>query len=1200
MNEAIKKRLEILISKQFSDGLNKAEANEFNCILQSSTEARRLYIKQCQIHAMLLEETDLLQTIAEADLGEKVVSMFEDDAENAAATGGNSSRRPVAWVGWVVASVASFVLLLGGLFLILNEEEPAPVYVSNGNLFDQQVQDRNPIEEYMKSVNSLPDSGSLDRPVATSVPHKDSTIRFNRDIRPILSDNCFHCHGPDKATRAADLRLDTHDGMLADLGDGRRAVIPGDPKNSELYKRIITKEQDEIMPPPTSHKHLKQEDIRLLKQWIAMGAPWEDHWSFTDIKRPEVPQVSDDSFVANPIDAFIVRRLDQAGLQPAKEADRRTLIRRVSFDLRGLPPTEQEIDSFVNDESPNAYEQMVDQFLASSQYGEHRARYWLDAARYSDTHGLHLDNYRSIWPYRDWVVDAFNANMPFDQFTVEQIAGDLLPEPSQSQLIATGFNRCNPTTSEGGAIGDEYRAIYALDRVETTSTVWLGLTMSCASCHDHKFDPLSQKDFYQMTAFFRNTTQAPMDRNVLDTPPSIRVYEEDALLRKKVLEGQMWKLEKALKEYVGPSLPIESENHWLASDDLLVRVDATEEGIVVSGSAAAEPEIFEAAIEETAGLGAITIAKDTSVELGDYGQLAVNKPFTVSFWVYHPELDEGAKLPEYSLFGKFDPETGQGWSVRTTSASEVTLSIKGDGKPVWSHQLNLTTREKLKPGAWNHVLLTVSGDDPKVDGIVNVGSVVSGSINEKSTALKGGGLRMFFKTMNISVDQPLMIGSPNPNDKIADDAPTMAIRDVRLFDHILSRPEQIVLSRTFPSTEIAIADRETELAAIDDAAIEKLNALRVARQEMQDMKARANITLVMKEKKDSVPKARILNRGLYDQPGDEVLADVPEALLNLPEGEVANRLSLANWLVDPKNPLPARVTVNRFWQELFGTGIVKTSEDFGSQGEPPSHLELLDWLAAEFIESDWDIKHMYKLMLMSSTYRQSSAITPEKLEADPENRLLARGPRFRLDAEVIRDQALQVGQLLVDDIGGPPVKPYQPMGIWNAVGYTNSNTANYSVDDGESLYRRSLYTFWKRTAPPPSMVVFDAPSRETCSVRRERTNTPLQALVLMNDPQYVEAARNLAEFVLTSGQPDKFTMLYEVAMGYEPEEAVVDVLKNTYQSVLPIYIEDQEAAKKLIQVGNTPADGGVDPAELAAWTIVANQIMNLDSFITKN
>ncbi len=763
---------------------------------------------------------------------------------------------------------------------------------------------------------------------------KEPPIDFNRDVRPILSENCFVCHGPDEGQRKAKLRLDTRPGALARLRSGGNAIVPGKADASELVRRILSDDDSERMPPAKTNKKLTAAQKELLKRWIDQGAPYAQHWAFVAPKRPELPPVKRDGWVRNPIDRFILARLEKEGLQPAPEAERTTLIRRLALDLTGLPPTLSEIDAFLKDARPDAYERVVERYLSSPHYGERLAVDWLDAARYADTHGYHIDAGRDMTRWREWVIDAFNRDLPFDRFTIEQLAGDLLPNATTEQKIASGFNRNHMINFEGGAIPEEYLNNYIVDRVNTTSTVWLGLTMTCAQCHDHKYDPITQREFYQLYAYFNN-------------------------------------------------------------------------------------------------------------------------------------------MPENGLDGS-----------------------KGNAAPL------------LK-------------------------------------------------------------------------APTKTQLD-----------------------EIAKLDAQIrELEKMPDAA-KKLAEVRKVKASLE---AKAASTMVMQE----LPKPRdtfMLIRGEYNKKGAKVSAGVPAFLPPLPKDAPNNRLGLARWLTDPAHPLMSRVIVNRYWQLFFGTGLVKTVEDFGAQGEAPSHPELLDWLAVEFSSgaSPWSVRDLVRMIVTSSTYRQSSMVTKEHLARDAENRLLARGPRFRLQAEFIRDQALALSGLLNREIGGASVSPYQPAGLWQELA-ARQDSKNWSAQffvqsHGKDLYRRTMYTFWKRTSPPPQLVTFDAPDREVCTVRRSRTNTPLQALVLMNDPTYVEASRKFAERIMQKEKTPaaRLALAFRLATARQPTERETAILKRVLDKQLQTYQENPKAAEALLRVGESPRDEALSAAELAAYTIVASVILNLDEVVTKN
>jgi mono/diheme cytochrome c family protein len=1037
-------------------------------------------------------------------------------------------------------------------------------------------------------------------------------VQFNRDIRPILSDNCFHCHGPDKDDRKADLRLDTAAGIVQDLG-GYQAVVPGNAEKSELYKRIIHSDPEEKMPPKESHKHLTPSQIELLAQWIKEGAHWEEHWSFEPIKKPELASIGQSDWVSNPIDTFIMKRLDEQGLSPSKSADKYQLIRRVTFDLTGLPPTPEAVDAFIADSSTDAYEKLVDRLLTTSAYGEHQANLWLDVARYADTHGFHLDNYRSIWPYRDWVINAFNHNMPFDQFTIEQLAGDLLPGSNLQQKVATGFNRSNPTTSEGGAIDDEYFAIYAKDRAETTSAVWMGLTVGCATCHDHKYDPITQKEFFQFTAFFRNTTQPAMDGNSFNSHPFVKVPTAQEITQKSALESQINASNATIKA-LRKSTTNEFKQWRASGAKIPSHVPVTEKviefqaalndgaGKVVKGRSKTKEQTSKVSGKSRWVSGkqgkALALAQDTHIVLGDHAQFNLKDSFSGSLWLRAPKKNRKIR----ALISRFDPEDEDiGWELSLKESGRLWFQIKGGKHPKYYVALE----DAVKADTWQHIAFSYDGGAAEQSFNLYIDGTKKTLSKIESTDLT--------QLYNIpSAKSPLTIGNRKKIKNKTATKPSIALQDIRLFNEVLSdydiqmlyRVPELKKIRQLSMSELNRKQADLlyqyYLEQVNPAGVKTLATLRDLNAQLSLLESRTVVTLVMEEKKDAKPEAHILNRGLYDQPGERVMANVPKILPPLPEGPSQNRLTLARWLVDGKHPLTARVTVNRFWQSLFGNGLVKTAGDFGSQGEPPSHPQLLDWLASEFMENGWDIKEFFKLMVMSSTYQQSSAVTPELLKVDAENRLLARAPRIRLSAEAIRDQALSVSGLLVDKVGGPPVKPYQPIGVWKAVAYVGSNTMNFRQDHGEDLYRKSLYTFRKRTAAPPSMSIFDAPDRESCNVKRDLTNTPLQALLLMNDPQFLEAARNMAEHIMKSEEQDKFAQLLKSTLGREPDKNMIAVLQKTYGKVLGVYQKTPEQAQKLVSTGESEVDKTLDSVELAAWTVVVNQVFNLDEFITKN
>ncbi|GIW82160.1 MAG: hypothetical protein KatS3mg105_3967 [Gemmatales bacterium] len=1032
---------------------------------------------------------------------------------------------------------------------------------------------------------------------AEDLPEK---IKFNRDIRPILSNKCFTCHGPSAKDRKGDLRLDLREGAI----DQSKAIIPGDSSKSPVYLRIIEEDPRRRMPPRKTEKTLTKKEIALIKRWIDQGAEYEGHWAYLPIKKPPVPQVKDESWPKNPIDYFILARLEKEGLRPSPEADRRTLIRRVTLDLTGLPPTPEEVKAFLEDASAKAYEKLVDRLLASPRYGEHMAHYWLDAVRYGDTHGLHLDNYREMWPYRDWVIHAFNSNMPYDQFTIEQLAGDLLPNATTSQKVASGYNRNHVTTNEGGSIAEEVYVRNVVDRVETTAIVWMGLTAGCAVCHEHKYDPLSQKEFYQMFAFFNNLDGNAMDGNKKDPPPIIRVPTPEQEKQLAQLQASIARTQQQLNQR---SEAIEQDfARWLeqAAADKVSSNLRIDNGLVALISLD-ERKGDKVANHVAGGMGGTVHGKPTwkpgklgnafefngksHIRLGSIGDFERDQPFSYGAWI-NWKGGPGGMAP----VSRMNDRNGyRGYDIFIAGGS-VAVHILHQ----WPNNgIKVTSVGKIKPNQWHHVFVTYDGSS-KAAGVKLYIDGKPQKLTVNADSLKA--------TIRCNVD--LRLGQ-----RYGSAGFRGLIDDVRLYNRQLSDAEVAVLAGADPIAPIlAIPEAKRTPAQVKtlktyylqnvDGKYKALqNQLNQLESSLKKLENALPTTLVMKER--ATPRqAYVLIRGEYDKKGEPVERATPAFLPPMPKDAPKNRLGFAKWLVDPSHPLTSRVAVNRLWQQVFGTGIVKTAEDFGAQGEWPSHPELLDWLARQYIEDGWDTKKMVKRLVMSATYRQTSRVTPERLARDPENRLLSRGPRFRLDAEMLRDQALFVSGLLVHKMGGPSVKPPQPDGLWRAVGYTGSNTVRFVADTGSKIYRRSVYTFWKRTSPPPQMAIFDAPSREACVLRRERTNTPLQALLLMNEQQYFECARHLAQRMMREGgkQPhERLAFAYETVLARPPEPSELAELATAYRDFLASFRKEPEQARKVIHVGNSKPDPTFDPVELAAWTMVANLILNLDETVTK-
>jgi hypothetical protein len=1026
---------------------------------------------------------------------------------------------------------------------------------------------------------------AADPPAPTPAPARK--LDFNREIRPILSDGCFACHGFDDKTRKAGLRLDTPEGARAALAaGGGHAIVPGVPDESDVIFRVETDDDSLRMPPKDSGKSLTPEQVATLRRWVAEGAGYAAHWAFVPPTRPEVPKVGRPEWVRTPIDAFILSRLEQAGLTPADEADRPTLIRRLTLDLTGLPPTPKEVDDFLADKSPNAYETLVNRLLDSPRLGEHLGRSWLDAARYGDTHGLHLDNYREIWPYRDWVIRAFNANKPFDQFLVEQLAGDLLPNPTPDQLVATGYNRCHVSTSEGGSIEEEVYVRNVVDQVDTNGTVLLGLTMGCARCHDHKYDPIRMKDYYSLFAFFNNIDGSPLDGNNAKWAPVIPVPSPEQASRRDELDATLAGLRKSLAAEVA-KVPYDDAadrglGEFVQRGDFVWIDDAPPPGATVSNEGASDPKAWP-----------VVTGPDHPVLSGSGAQFKVAEGQAQHFVQdAKPALKVGPGdvLFTYVFLDPLRPprevmlqwNTGQ-WSHRAYWGENL-IDYGKDNSP-----------ERLRVGDLPTTGKWVRLEVPAAKVGLKPGAAVTGW-----AFTQHGGAVAWDKSG---------IETYTPQEGQLYDTLTEWVRGQKAVDGA-GLPENlkaiVKLERSKRNPEQARALRDHFLATAYRKGREVLGPLHAqvadVEKRRKDLDATIPTTLVMKERAEPRP-AFLLNRGEYDQRKDPVGRATPSFLPPLPEGAPVNRLGFARWLVDPGHPLTARVAANRFWQHFMGTGIVKTAEDFGSQGEPPTHPELLDWLAVQFREDGWDTKLFLKRIVMSAAYRQEAKVTPEKLHQDPENRLLSRGPRFRLDAEILRDQALFVSGLLIERLGGPSVKPPQPAGLWEAVGFVGSDTANFTADTGqEKVHRRSMYTFWKRTSAPPQMTTLDAPSRESCTVRRERTNTPLQALLLMNEPQFVEASRALAQRGLREGgatDEARLTYLFRVVNTRPPRPAELAELTAALADLRAHYRANVDAAKGLIAVGETKPDPTLDPAELAAWTILGNTLLNLDEVVTK-
>jgi len=1111
-------------------------------------------------------------------------------------------------------------------------------------------------------------------------------LDFNQDVQPILASNCFSCHGPDPEMRKAGLRLDLEESAFKKRPGHPDAIVPGHPEKSELIKRIESRDPHHLMPqsPQGEAKPMKPEEIAILREWVKEGAFYRPHWAFDKPVKAPLPVVAgNEAWAKTPIDAFILARLKKEGLHPSPEADKQTLIRRVTLDLTGLLPTPAEVSAFVHDKSPQAYEHLVDSLLAKPSYGEERTRYWLDYARYADTYGLHYDNSRDIWPYRDYLIRSFNSNKPFDQFAMEQIAGDLLPAKNLDPLIASGYVRLGVSSNEGGTIPEELRANIARERTEAYGATFMGITVGCAVCHDHKYDPTTQKDFYALSAFFNNINEKPFndDRPVwaplarIPRPQNQEAYNR-VFTKRSELAGQlraMRLLERAQVE------------QWLQSrqnlaqpvsvNQLLLRLRLDEGGgeVLKNSAPHAQPASFPIGKSkpqwgETTWLWPdFRMETSTRVMLGQTGDAEWNQAFSSGGWFMlrsAPNFSVGSDSG--ALMSKMDTtQHNRGWDL---SVEKGTISVdlvnevpkeqpppknaktkkadptkesfdfptpehlsakdlapnkppkkpepkKTAAKPAEAKKQEPTMAADTMPrvaikvstvdalqvdGKWKHVFFTYDGSGKAsgvriyINGVPAKTKIVVDTLNQST----------------IRTQAPMQLGWRYPD---ATPAQETRYQDIRLYARSLTVEEVKRLPYEDYVAEVTAKpvgqwneDQWHAVSAfyfndVDKSAKAIQNQIDQLDAQLDKLSEGGDLTLVAWER-PSIAYAHVLTRGAYSARTERVEANTPHYLPPLPAGMPHNRLALARWTVSPDNPLTARVTVNRMWYELFGTGLVETTEDFGIMGQRPSHPELLDWLAVEFRESGWDIKHIYKLMVMSAAYRQSSKSTPDQISKDPKNLLLAHGPRFRMDAEMLRDVALQSGGLLAPKIGGPSVKPYQPANVWEQVGIGGSDTLNYVQEHKDALYRRSMYTYWKRMALMPDMDAFDAPMRDVVCTRRQRTDTPLQALVTMNDVQWVEAARGLAQRVIEEGgklPEQRIKLMSEILLSRDPPPQMASVLAGSLSQMEKHYAADPKAAHDLISFGERTADPSIPAPELAAWTMVASEMLNLDETVTK-
>lgn len=1053
----------------------------------------------------------------------------------------------------------------------------------------------------MKRLITLLSLSAFSLPSFSNGEELPDIVDFNDHVQPILSEYCYHCHGPDSSTRAPKknpLRLDREEYAFLLRPNGQPTIIKGDPDGSDFIKRIISTDINDVMPPPESHKKpLKPEKVALLKKWIEQGAPYEEHWSFIPPTRSEVPEID---WGYNTIDKFIAAKHQEKNLEPSPTEEPARLLRRLSFDLTGLPPTADEVASFremAAKDLTTAIELTTAKLLATDSYAEHFGRHWLDAARYGDTHGIHYDNYRAIWPYRDWVIEAFRQNMPFDQFTREQIAGDLMPDASLEQKIATGFSRCIPTTGEGGAIEKEYEAIYASDQVATTSAVWLGLTTACAACHDHKFDPISQKDFYALTAFFRNTTMQAMDHNKADHPPNVFAPRIEDRERWNTLSKQVSQIDQTLAERRKEGS--EDFENWLAGleapasfikADLSLPLVVSAQKITAHSDGKHESFDFPHKTNRVPGLGEVTHISGINLPLGELAIFDARDQVSLGGFIY---LDGPTNGPIISRMD--DSSQHRGWDL-WIEKNRIGAHIIDR----WPNKaIKAVSDEPLEEGKWHHIMVTYDGLAPAGESLTIYlnGKAVSSTYQSKT------------QVDSLLTKVPTRLGARSPSHELRGSA---GFHGFQFFKRKLSPPEiekvsqQSYLDGLLASTEGKKNTAFTQLLrdhfvnTIDPKTKELVASKTRLLDELDTLRTRGSATLVMEEKEGDA-FAHILDRGEYSLEKEKVYAEIPELFQTEKSDRKKSRLDLANWLVSEKNPLTARVTVNRIWYYFFGRGIVETNEDFGIMGARPSHQELLDYLALELMENAWDLQHIKKLITSSATYQQSGKTTSANREKDQENIYLWRAPRHRLEAEQIRDLALASSGLLVDQIGGPSVKPYQPDGLWESVAMVGSDTRFYKQDQGDGLYRRSVYTFVKRNAAAPSMEILNAPNREVFCVRRDRTNTPLAAFVTMNDIQFIESSRALATRAMKVNESfsQRLDFITLALMARTLNNAEQEIVKTAFDHHLESYQEKKDLAAQLLALGESKVDSSLDQAQLAAWTMIASQIFNLDETLTK-
>ena len=1064
----------------------------------------------------------------------------------------------------------------------------------------------------------LSSCGRVDLPqdVATAYDSLPQEIDFNQHVKPILSDKCFICHGPDKAKVKAGLQLHLPEFAYAesDNNPGTYAIKPGNANKSELIARVLSDDPDYTMPEPESHLTLTDYEKAVLVKWVENGAEYKDHWAFIPPEKKEPPKVESADNVANPIDNFVLAKLKVENLEPGPPADKETILRRLSFDLTGLPPSIEEIDAFVNDDAPDAYEKQVDRLLASPHFAEQMTLDWMDLSRYADTHGYTVDRYRDVSPWRDWVIKAFQGNMPYDEFVRWQIAGDMMPDASKEQILATTFGRLHPQNSEGGIIDEEFQAEYVSDRTNVVGEAFLGLTMACAKCHDHKYDPISQKNYYEMYSFFNNVNESGQISFDFSMPvPNLLLSTEEQENFMTYIDGLLDEREQAVSKI--SRLEIDRAKAWIASEEykkinpkgtpgkLVAKVDFKNGSLnnALNPSQKGKmdrqfaPKQIANIVNGYSGKG-LKFDGDAWLHLDGIGKFKRHEPFSIGLWLFIPKDLENGVIFHKGIGAKLYNFRGYHLALKENKL-ELLLAHLHPENAIVKHTLNEVPKEQ-----WIQLTFTYDGSSTAkgsklfLNGTEQVMSIIADNLYKDIAFRKDT-----YGTSDVPDDPGLQIGARWRGKGIGD----AIVDDILVFDKELSVLEVLQISNPeklkdrLSKDPNELSDEEITLlqqyflATRSNAYRKSLAALEETRKVLADSIEPIQEIMVMKEM-DEPRESYVLERGLYDQYGERVYPNTPESIFAFPDSLEMNRLGLAKWVTNKDNPLFSRVTVNRYWKNIFGTGIVKTVEDFGNQGELPSHPALLDWLAIQFIESGYDVKALHKLMVMSNTYRQSSLASEELLSRDKANRLLARGPSKRLTGEMLRNNALAASGLLNRKIGGKSVKPYQPEGLWKI------NGAAYEEDKGEKLYRKSMYTIWKRSVPHPTIATFDAPERSFCAVRRQETNTPLQALVLMNDPTYVEASRVLGYTMLQYSDPkagiaDTFKKLTGRTIQDKELQLLAELRSEEYEK----FKTNEQKSEGWLNTGEFKISNVNDEALLAANAVVASTIINSDATITK-